>query len=242
MNSKYLQFGLLLLLCVLLDQWTKDVASRRLATTHAWIEHPLTVIVPADAPAGTTVEQVLAAEFLRNDATEVREIARRYVYADDGTKLRPETEVAAGEELRVRYRKVAVVPGYFEFEYTRNPGAAFGILADKDSPWRMPFFVVVSLVAIGVILTMLRGVDPRDRLTIASLGLIAGGAIGNFIDRVSYGWVIDFIVWKYDQYRWPTFNIADVCITVGVALLMLQMVRDSVAERGALVPAPSEQE
>ena len=74
--------------------------------------------------------------------------------------------------------------------------------------------------------------DRTDHLTIFALSFIAAGAIGNFIDRVAYGWVIDFIVWKAtEEYRWPTFNIADACICVGVALLFIQMGRDTLRER-----------
>jgi signal peptidase II len=121
-----------------------------------------------------------------------------------------------------------VIPGYWEWEYTRNPGAAFGILSDADSPWRIPFFIGVSLLAVVVIMLMLRGVDRKEQLTIWALSLIAGGAIGNFVDRVLYGWVIDFVVWKAsDQYRWPTFNVADAFISVGVGLLILEMIVDS---------------
>lgn len=236
--SKYLQFAILLVLCVGLDQGTKRVASERLATTHSWIDHPM-VLVVSDGE-GETVEDVLRSELRFNDADEIGELARRYVTNKDGTHLQADSKVSPGDELRVRYRKVAVIPDYFEFEYTRNQGAAFGLLSDGDSPMRVPFFILVSLVAIGVIIMMLRGVDRRDYLSIVALAFIAGGALGNFIDRVSYGWVIDFIVWKAtDAYRWPTFNIADAFISVGVSLLILQMAVDSVrARRAASMAAP----
>lgn len=231
MNAKYLQFAFLLLLCVGLDQWTKQVASARLATTHSWIDHPIVVEVSADHD-GQTVHDVLGAEFTRNDDAHVREIGRRYARTPDGGRLTPESVVSAGDAIHVTDRKVVVIPGYFDFEYTRNPGAAFGFLADGESPLRVPFFIVVSLIAIGVILVMLRGVSRTDQLAIFALSFIAGGAIGNFIDRVAYGWVIDFIVWKYSETaRWPTFNIADAFISVGVALLVVQMGRDWQRER-----------
>lgn len=230
MNAKYLQFGLLLLLCVFADQWSKRVASEGLATTHSWIDHRM-VIEVAPGLDGKTVEQVLAAELVRNRPDEVREIARRYALSAAGTRLDPSQVLKAGDAITVTDRKVVVIPGYFDFEYTRNPGAAFGLLADNDSPLRIPFFLVVSLIAVGVITMMLRGIDRRDYLSIGALGLIAGGAIGNFIDRMLYGWVIDFIVWKVDQIRWPTFNIADAFISVGVALLIVQMGRDWLVER-----------
>lgn len=231
MNAKYVQFGVLLLLCVFADQWTKQVASTRLATTHSWIDHPIVLTVDK-ASDRETVEQFLLDEFSQNDPAHVRDIVHRYVTKLDGTRLTANAKLKTGDQVKVEHRKIVVIGGYFDLEYTRNPGAAFGILADRDSPWRLPFFVVVSLFAIVAILLMLRGVDRRDQLAIWALSLIAGGAIGNFIDRLQHGWVIDFIVWKYgDQYRWPTFNIADAFITLGVSLLIVQMGRDWWRER-----------
>jgi lipoprotein signal peptidase len=233
MKRKYLQFGVLVLLCVLLDQWSKSVATDRLATTRAAIDHPM-ILVVSDQDAGKTTEEFLGGQLSRNNADEVREISRRYTKTKEGKRLTPSSKLTAGQEVRILRRKVVVVPGYFEFEYTRNPGAAFGLLADSESPMRIPFFVAVSLVAIGVILLMLRGLDEREQLSIWALSLIAGGAVGNFIDRVSYGWVTDFIVWKYtDEFRWPTFNIADAFISVGVALLVLEMILDAARSRSA---------
>ena len=231
MKAKYLQFAVLLLLCVFADQWTKHVASSRLATTHSWIDHPITLTVDVGSD-GETVEQFLLEEFSANRPAHVRDIVHRYVTKPDGTRLAASAKVATGDRIRVEHRKLVVIPGYFDFEYTRNPGAAFGILADRDSPWRLPFFVVISLVAIVVIMLMLRGIDHRDQLSIWALSLIAGGALGNFIDRVLNGWVIDFIVWKYsEEYRWPTFNVADAFISVGVSLLIAQIGRDWWRER-----------
>jgi len=231
--AKYLQFGLILLACVVLDQWTKQIASSRLATTHYGFTHALEFEVAPEL-AGKTVEEVLAHEFGSNSAEEVGAIARRFVETPDGERLRANQVLQAGERLRVTYRKVTVVPDYFELEYTRNPGAAFGLLSRANSPWRIPFFIAVSVIAIVVILVMLRGVDRSQQLTIWALSLIAGGAIGNFVDRLLYGWVIDFIVWKYtDEYRWPTFNVADAFISTGVGLLVLDMILDGIRKRRA---------
>lgn len=229
--SKYIQFALIVVVCVALDQWTKQVASARLATTHGAFEHPI-VLEVGDEDAGKTVEEVLTEEFAQNTPDEVAELSRRYVRTSTGTKLSADSALEAGDEIEVLYRKVTVIPDYFDLEYTRNPGAAFGIFSSSDSPYRVPFFLIVGVIAILVIIMMLRGVDRRNQMLIWALGLIAGGAIGNFIDRASYGWVIDFIVWKYGaEYRWPTFNLADAFICVGVGLLMLDMIIDTVRNR-----------
>lgn len=240
--SKYIQFLLIVVVCVAVDQWTKQIASARLATTHSWFAHPMALTIEPD-DAGKTVQEILTEEYHRNTPEEVREIANRYVSDVDGKKLRADSALEAGDEIEVAYRKIVIIPRYFDFEYTRNPGAAFGLLSDADSPWRIPFFIAVSLIAIIVIMLMLRGVERRAQLTIWALSLIAGGAIGNFIDRLSYGWVIDFIVWKYtDEYRWPTFNLADAFISIGVGLLVLEMIIDSFRKRGETAPATTADE
>jgi signal peptidase II len=119
------------------------------------------------------------------------------------------------------HESVKVVPGFFSLTYVRNPGAAFGILAGASGSWRTIFFTTVSLAALAVIATLVR--KTSDRLPLIAFSLIAGGAVGNFIDRVRFGEVVDFIEWYYRSFHWPTFNIADSAITVGVALLAIDM-------------------
>jgi signal peptidase II len=111
--------------------------------------------------------------------------------------------------------------------YVRNLGAAWGALAGLPEAVRVPFFYLVTVVAVVIIGLYLRATPPSHRLAIFSLNLILSGAIGNFIDRVRLGYVIDFIDvrwnlagWRYD---FPNFNFADSCITVGVTLLMVDM-------------------
>jgi signal peptidase II len=92
---------------------------------------------------------------------------------------------------------------------------------------------VVGLVAIGAIFWMLhKARDNQTRLHWA-LGLVAGGAIGNIIDRILFGKVTDFVVWKYYQHEWPTFNVADAALCVGVGLLFLDINREAKAEAAA---------
>ncbi|GAB4174310.1 MAG: signal peptidase II [Geothermobacteraceae bacterium] len=121
------------------------------------------------------------------------------------------------------YESVPVIDGLFNLTYVRNKGAAFGILADSD--WRRPFFIVVTLVACAFILGYLRRLGNERRLAPLSLSLIFAGALGNLIDRVRFGEVIDFLDVYWRQYHWPAFNVADSAITVGVGLLLLDMWR-----------------
>jgi len=121
------------------------------------------------------------------------------------------------------YESVPVIDGLFNLTYVRNKGAAFGILADSD--WRRPFFIVVTLVACAFILGYLCRLGNERGLASLSLSLIFAGALGNLIDRVRFGEVIDFLDVYWRQYHWPAFNVADSAITVGVGLLLLDMWR-----------------
>lgn len=133
-----------------------------------------------------------------------------------------------------RFTFVRVIPGFFDLTNVRNPGAAFGILANAGAGWRTAFFVTVSLAALGVIATLLR--RSSDRLSLAAFSLIGGGAVGNLVDRVRFGEVVDFIDWHVRGWHWPTFNIADSAITIGVCLLAVEMLflqkRESVKGEG----------
>ena len=126
------------------------------------------------------------------------------------------------EKNPVPVKVISVVDDFWHFRYAENTGAAFSFLADADASWRVPFFLVVSAVALGAILWYYRNSKPEHFVFRCSLALVFGGAIGNLIDRVRLGYVIDFISWHwYDKAAWPTFNIADSAISVGVVLLLI---------------------
>ena len=121
--------------------------------------------------------------------------------------------------------------------YVRNRGAAFGFMNDMEPGPRRVFFMVISVVAVGLIFGIFRKVEPQQKLLAYSLSLILGGALGNFIDRLRFNFVIDFIHWHWkDAFHWPTFNIADAAITVGVAFLFVEMLFGKQPEK-APVPA-----
>lgn len=109
------------------------------------------------------------------------------------------------------------------FTYVRNPGAAWGLLARADESFRRPFFLVVSLLAIALICYLYARLHRVQRAAMLALALVLAGATGNFIDRLRYGFVVDFIDLRYGHLRWPTFNVADIAISVGVGLLLLDM-------------------
>ena len=232
--KKYLQVAVIVVVCVFVDQWTKHVASARLATQRPGdFAHNIVLTVPPEAD-GMTVREYVAFEFGRwNSSAELNDILRGVT--DDGAVLLPESrKLSAGDVVEIRKREVVVIPDHFDFQYTRNRGAAFSFLADTDSPLRVPFFIVVSLLAVIMVLYILYGVRRDQQILVWGLSLVCGGAIGNLIDRIVEGWVVDFIVWKWtDAYRWPTFNMADVFIVVGVSLMLLDMLLDAVRDRSS---------
>ena len=122
------------------------------------------------------------------------------------------------------HESIPIVPNLFSLTYIRNPGAAFGLLAGSSNAFRMVFFgltSVLALVLLGAILVRMPESDWMGRLSVAG---ILGGAIGNLIDRLRYGEVIDFLDFYIESYHWPAFNVADSAITVGVSLMILDMI------------------
>lgn len=247
-RANLVKYGTLVAMLVVgvgLDQWTKWYASERLATYHrGYIEHPMSLEVPESAD-DEPLKSYLEREFAWNTPEAVRNIIERgSVRTPEGRRLRPDTQLEADQVIEVLNRKVTIVDGYWDFEYTENPGAAFGLLSDSDSPYRLPFFIVVSVLALGVILYILRDVHPGETLIILALSMIGTGAVGNFIDRLRFGRVIDFVVWKVETggevYRWPTFNVADSFITVGVVLMFIQIIFGEVEEREDVEAADEE--
>ncbi len=114
-----------------------------------------------------------------------------------------------------------VVPGYFDIVHFRNAGAAFGFLGGKYSLIKHYFFTSITFVALlGIFIYVLRLTAPRA-VEIVALGLVFAGALGNLIDRLRFGKVIDFLYFHWHQYYWPAFNIADSAISVGAILLLL---------------------
>ena len=120
--------------------------------------------------------------------------------------------------------RIPVVEGFFYLTHVRNPGAAFGMFASSPAVLRLTFFIGVTLIAIGLIFSFLRKLAPGDRFAALSLGLILSGAVGNLLDRVRYGEVVDFLHFILPGgYIWPDFNFADSLIVVGVIFLVLEL-------------------
>lgn len=133
------------------------------------------------------------------------------------------TKIAVDTQLDFTAR-IPVIDGFFYLTHVRNPGAAFGLFADAAPFIRVTLFIGITLVAIAMIFGFQRKLAPGDRFSALSLGLILGGAVGNLIDRVFRGEVVDFLHFRlWGGYQWPDFNLADAFIVVGVAMLVIEL-------------------
>ncbi len=126
------------------------------------------------------------------------------------------------------YQAVEMIPGFFNLVHVRNTGGAFGIFGGRGGGLASILFVVVSVVAIGSILFFFFKAKEEEKTLSISLSLILSGALGNLVDRVQYGEVVDFLDFHLRGYHWPAFNIADSAICVGIGLMALELfIRDS---------------
>ncbi len=122
------------------------------------------------------------------------------------------------------YESIPVVDGLFSITYLRNKGAAFSFLSDAS--WRLPFFLLATAIAVVAILVAFNKLRDDQRFAAVSLTFILSGAVGNLIDRVRMGEVIDFLDVYWRSHHWPAFNVADSAICVGVAMLALDLFRE----------------
>lgn len=122
----------------------------------------------------------------------------------------------------ILHQSIEIVGGFFNITYLRNPGAAFSLFHESDKTFRMFFLTGASVVALLAIFLVYRNVKDNTIYKIA-LSLIAGGAVGNLIDRIRLGEVIDFLDVYIGRYHWPAFNVADSAITAGVFLAVFSL-------------------
>ena len=133
------------------------------------------------------------------------------------------------------HESIPIIPNLFSFTYIRNPGAAFGLLAGSSNAFRTVFFGVTSLFALALLGTILVRLPERDWIGQVSIAGILGGAIGNLIDRLRFGEVIDFLDVYVESYHWPAFNVADSAISVGVVCLIIHFAFE---RKDVPLPAP----
>lgn len=133
---------------------------------------------------------------------------------------------------------ISIIPGFFDIVHVRNTGAAFGLFATSNQAFREPFFYVIAAVAVVVLVGLLRKIPPQDKVMPWVVALVSGGLLGNLIDRLRFGNVVDFLSFHWRdaiadwtilgynlnfRWEWPSFNVADSAITTAMVLLLAQM-------------------
>jgi signal peptidase II len=114
-----------------------------------------------------------------------------------------------------------VIPGFFDISYVRNMGAAFGMLSKAEPGFREPFFLIVPVLILAFMSYLFHKLPANLKIPAIAYALVIGGAVGNLIDRIRFGFVVDFITLHWQNtYYYPSFNVADAAICVGVALLI----------------------
>lgn len=131
---------------------------------------------------------------------------------------------------------IALLP-FLEIVYLENTGAAFSIFA-QASGWQRWFFIVLALSVSVVLMVWLRRIRSDQRFLAVGLSLVLGGALGNVIDRVMHGYVVDFIFFHWRSWYFPAFNIADTAISIGAGCLLIDAFRESGQEKKAARKAP----
>jgi signal peptidase II len=121
------------------------------------------------------------------------------------------------------YHSITIIPGFFNITHIHNPGGAFGFMAHQDSSLRKLLFIFLSSSAICVIFYFYINSSKTHPFLASGFALILGGAIGNLIDRIRFGKVVDFLDFYIHNYHWPAFNIADSAITVGVTIFIFHL-------------------
>ena len=137
------------------------------------------------------------------------------------------------------YEDVAIIPGLVSLQHVRNSGAVFGLLQNWAIPGKPYIFALLSTLALTALAYYARTIPREERLSRFALSLVIGGAIGNLIDRVRFGYVIDFVKMYWDSYVWPNYNVADSAISIGLILLVADSFRPREREASPAASAPT---
>jgi signal peptidase II len=137
------------------------------------------------------------------------------------------TKVLVLEHIRLG-QTISVIPGFLNWTYVSNPGAAFGFLSQMPQDFREHFFLIVPPMAAVFVFSLVKATQLREMGQLIALSCILGGAMGNFIDRIRFRFVIDFIdIYFGDSLSWPAFNLADVAIVLGALSLVYYVIREA---------------
>ena len=229
--NRWMLMAIIVVVAVVLDLASKTWAEHHLASeTSSW-SHGLQVEVTPD-DYGKSVRQFVLENWEIDEDDPNERPAIDWLYSVDPEQPEREAHLPAYSLLdervshaELRYRVITVIPGFWNYSYAENTGAAFGFMSGQAHWLRRAFFVLVSFFALGLIATLYRKVPDEKRILQIALASVVGGAIGNLIDRVRYGYVVDFIDWYAtiggQEKHWPTFNVADIFVSCGVTVLIL---------------------
>lgn len=157
-------------------------------------------------------------------------VAALIVAIDQIVKMYVHTHYQVGEST-------PIIPGFFNITYVRNPGAAFGFLANSHPQFRDTFFLIMPPIALIIIMMILRTVRDDDYWQIYALSGVFGGAIGNYLDRLQFRYVIDYLDFHWREvFTYPAFNVADSCIVGGVMILIWLMILESKTKSAPVKP------
>jgi signal peptidase II len=134
-------------------------------------------------------------------------------------------------EMLPLYGTFSVIPGFFNITHIHNPGGAFGFLAGHSAVWRQFVFLFISALAIGLIIYYYHKTPKNYLFLSCGFALILGGAIGNMIDRVRLGVVIDFLDFYIGNLHWPAFNVADSAISIGITIFIYHLIFNKIPDK-----------
>jgi signal peptidase II len=179
----------------------------------------------SDAPASAATEEAPRAAVLVPDRPSyvfLTVVSIASLAADLATKAWAKSRLE--DPGKGTLKRIEIISDYVSLVFAKNKGGAWGLLQEESEKVRKPFFLLISLLAIAFIFSLYRRLNRRQTALKWGLPLVLGGALGNLIDRIRYGYVIDFIdVRITSSYHWPTFNVADIAICVGVGLMAVDM-------------------
>ncbi|MBT9561335.1 MAG: signal peptidase II [Myxococcales bacterium] len=208
-----------------------------------------------EAFSGRRLRDYLGARFPADSDERVDRLSRDWTFAVDYTEVGLDAPLARADVVLMMARAVPVIDGFAQLVYAENPGAGWGILGGMSAGFRRLFFQIFTVIALTLLLYVYaRGAwlrpeggarhTPRRLGTLRwAIALLMAGAVGNLIDRIRFNHVIDFVDVYTGELHWPTFNIADVLISVGSVLLIgLTLFRDRRGSIDIALPSPSDSE
>jgi signal peptidase II len=192
------------------------------------------------------VDQTLAAKLRRKKWVVFLIVGFLSLFADQGTKIWARqslpTDVIHGAltdkpcaipddivSRRCQGHEVPFAGKFWSWRLSMNPGSAFGLFSGQNSA--RIFLSIVGVAAVFGMFWMLKKSRDDQRILHWALALVAGGAVGNLIDRIYYGVVTDFVLWRYDTHEWPVFNVADIVLVVGVGLMFIDIQKEGKREK-----------